>query len=629
MFTAVRQSFALLSTRARRRYSLIVAAQMATGLLDLLGVALIGLMGLAATSAVSGDSTTLDTLPGLAGWEEADPMQLAVILAVAAAVALLARSIAYGVLLRLNYRLLAQCQVEATSTLLARLMRRPLADIQAAGSQHMAYALMNGAGSAITGLLGSLSVILTDCALLVLLGVGLFVVSPAMTLAAGLYLGLVAVVVHFSLSRWSERNGAELGGSGVANMMAIQEGLGLHRELWTMGRLGQRYELTRSSLEVGARARGTQTLIGQIPRMIYDSALVIGALLLTAWQLRTSSLSEAMATLLVFLAAASRVLPSLMRVNSQLIQMRSYSGQGRQTYVLAASLQEAPSPGWREPSLEPLRATAADASAADAAPHAGAHVLLRGVSYTYPGTSEQVLSDVSLEALPGGSIAVVGPTGGGKSTLADVIVGLLVPGSGEVTIDGLPPLDMITARPGALAYVPQRVFLVDGSVRDNVTIDLDPALADDDRVWHALRQAHVSDVIAALPDGIDTRIGEHGLRLSGGQRQRLGLARALYSGPSLLVLDEATSALDAETEQAIASGLDALRGSVTVIVIAHRLAAVKGADRVVYLDKGRVAGAGSFEELVLESADFARQVDILSLPNGRRHSGAQAGDLGG
>ena len=282
---SVRRSWALLTASSRRRYVLIVLAQMATGLLDLLGVALIGLMGLAAAAAVSGSTTTLAALPGFDRWEGEDPAALAVALAAAAAVALLARSLAYGLLLRVNYRLLAHCQTEATGDLLARYLRRPIVDIQATASQSTAYALSTGAGAAITGLLGALAVILTDSALLVLLGLGLLALSPAITIAAVAYLGALLLLVHFSLSRWSARNGGDLGRTGVSTIVSVQEGIGLYRELWALGRLGEQYEQTRANLASAAIARGTLTLIGQIPKVVYDAALVLGALLLVAWQL--------------------------------------------------------------------------------------------------------------------------------------------------------------------------------------------------------------------------------------------------------------------------------------------------------------------------------------------------------
>jgi ATP-binding cassette, subfamily B, bacterial PglK len=608
VLTSTRRSWDLLTRAARRRYAVIVLGQMATGVLDLLGVALIGLMGLAATSAVSGNADMLDSLPLVDRLDEADPLALAAALAVFAAVALLARSFAYGFLLRMNYRLLARSQVETTSDLLRQFLRLPLTQIQDSSSQAAAYALTSGAAAAISGILGSLSIVLTDSTLLVLIGGALLVWSPVVTLVAAAYLGLVAVGVHLLLSRWSARVGAQIGTAGVANIALVQEGIGLHRELWALGRLGQQYAMARASLESGAVARATQGLIAQVPRVVYDTALVIGALLLAAWQLRVSSLAEAMSMLLVFLAAAARVIPSLLRVNGQLINMRASAAQSRQTYELADRLRRPAPAGWEPPTLEPVRTQVPDG------PTAGAHLVVRDVTFTYPAGPRPVLSCVSLEAAPGESVAIVGPTGGGKSTLADVIVGLLTPQRGVVAIDDRTPADQIASRPGCLAYVPQRVMLVEGTVRDNVCVGLRADEIDDDLIWDALRQAHVDDVVAALPEGLGAHIGEHGLRLSGGQRQRVGLARALYSRPSLLVLDEATSALDAETEQLIASGLSALRGSVTVVVIAHRLAAVKGADRVVYLEDGQVSASGSFDALLQESPAFARQVHILSLP---------------
>ncbi len=349
-------------------------------------------------------------------------------------------------------------------------------------------------------------------------------------------------------------------------------------------------------------------MIGQIPKVVYDVALVAGALLLAAWQLQVSDLPTALATLLVFLAAASRVIPSLLRINGQLIQLRSAAGQAKPTYELAQRLSRPPVAGWRSPPLTQGATSDPDVR------EGGARVVLVDVSFQYPTGVRPVLTDVSLDVLPGQSIAVVGPTGGGKSTLVDVMVGLLAPDRGTVRIDGGEPLDAILERPGSVAYVPQRVALVEGTVRENIAISLPAADVDDTRIWEALDRAQAVDVVEGLPHGLDTRIGEHGFRLSGGQRQRIGLARALYQRPRLLILDEATSALDAQTEHAISAGLAALRGRVTLVVVAHRLAAVKDVDLVVYVEDGRVAARGSFDDVVRQSPAFARQVEILTMP---------------
>ena len=214
---------------------------------------------------------------------------------------------------------------------------------------------------------------------------------------------------------------------------------------------------------------------------------------------------------------------------------------------------------------------------------------------------------------PGESVALVGSTGAGKSTLADVVLGVMEPQLGTVTISGVSPREAINRWPGAIAYVPQAVALVEGTVRENVALGLPRDLIDDALVWDALNRAHLADFLEESREGLDTKIGERGFRLSGGQRQRLGIARALYTRPKLLVLDEATSALDAETEQSIVQTLDELEGQVTTITVAHRLATVRRADQLLYLEGGRVTARGTFDEVRAQVTDFDRQAALLGL----------------
>jgi ABC-type multidrug transport system fused ATPase/permease subunit len=207
----------------------------------------------------------------------------------------------------------------------------------------------------------------------------------------------------------------------------------------------------------------------------------------------------------------------------------------------------------------------------------------------------------------------VGSTGAGKSTLADVIIGVLEPDSGSVTISGASPREAISRWPGAIAYVPQAVALVVGSVRENVALGLPVDAIDDDMVWEALERAHLADFLRDQREGLDTYIGERGMRLSGGQRQRLGIARALYTRPRLLVLDEATSSLDAETEVAIVQTLDELEGEVSTITVAHRLATVRRADQLLYLENGIIIARGTFDQVRDQVTDFDRQASLLGL----------------
>jgi ABC-type multidrug transport system fused ATPase/permease subunit len=242
-----------------------------------------------------------------------------------------------------------------------------------------------------------------------------------------------------------------------------------------------------------------------------------------------------------------------------------------------------------------------------------ATVEVTDVSFTYSDADEPALSRVSVTVTPGGSAAFVGSTGAGKSTLTDIVLGVLDPDSGTVTIGGLRPRGAIERWPGAIAYVPQAVSLVGGSVRENVALGMPRDLVDDELVWDALRRAHLADFLIQNREGLDTSVGERGFRLSGGQRQRLGIARALYTRPKLLVLDEATSALDAETEQAIVATLSELEGEVTTITVAHRLATVRNCDELIFLQHGKVVGRGNFDEVREQAEEFDRQAALLGL----------------
>ena len=197
--------------------------------------------------------------------------------------------------------------------------------------------------------------------------------------------------------------------------------------------------------------------------------------------------------------------------------------------------------------------------------------------------------------------------------MIDVLLGVLNPDVGRILISGLPPLLAISKWPGAVSYMPQDVVIAAGTIRENVALGYPPEAATDELVWNALKVAQLESFIADLPDGIDTQVGERGTKISGGQRQRLGIARAMFTRPQLLVLDEATSSLDGETEAGISAAIHALRGSTTVVMIAHRLSMIRNADMIVYLSEGRILATGTFEEVRIAVPDFDRQAKLMGL----------------
>jgi ABC-type bacteriocin/lantibiotic exporter with double-glycine peptidase domain len=239
---------------------------------------------------------------------------------------------------------------------------------------------------------------------------------------------------------------------------------------------------------------------------------------------------------------------------------------------------------------------------------------IKDVVFTYPLSPSYVISGISLHIPPGSSVALVGASGAGKSTLADLILGVLTPNAGTITISNLRPVEAIAQWPGVVGYVPQSIKMIDGSIKENICLGFDVSDFSDEEIWSALSKAKLDSFVKTLPEGLNSMVGESGSRLSGGQRQRLGIARALLTSPRILVLDEATSALDGKTENDITSSLQSLKGEITIVTIAHRLSTVINSDLVVYLSEGKIKAKGTFSEVEKVVPEFAEQAALMRTP---------------
>ena len=229
-------------------------------------------------------------------------------------------------------------------------------------------------------------------------------------------------------------------------------------------------------------------------------------------------------------------------------------------------------------------------------------VELKDVTYRYPGTSDPALQQLSLSLKKGQAIALIGKSGAGKTTLVDVILALLTPESGDIQVDGVSIYGNIRSWQNLVGYIPQSIFLMDDTIERNLAFGVPDHLIDGERLHQAIAAAQLTELVEQLPNGIKTEVGERGVRLSGGQRQRIGIARALYHQREILVLDEATSALDNETEKLVSQSIQALSGTKTLIVIAHRLTTVEYCDRVYLMDKGRIVKSGTYQEVVVNQS---------------------------
>jgi ABC-type multidrug transport system fused ATPase/permease subunit len=240
-------------------------------------------------------------------------------------------------------------------------------------------------------------------------------------------------------------------------------------------------------------------------------------------------------------------------------------------------------------------------------------ISLRALSMSYPGSATKVLQDIDLEIEPGSLVAFVGPSGSGKTSLIDVLLGVIPFDQGSIRISGLTPSDVIKKWPGAIAYVPQEVSITSGTLRENIALGFPIELATNELLDDIIKTSLLEDLICSLPDGLDSQLGERGARVSGGEKQRIGIARALFTNPKLLVLDEATSALDGANEEKISLALQGLRGTKTLILVAHRLSTVRSADLVIYLDHGQILAMGTFEEVRQSVPDFDHQANLMGI----------------
>jgi ABC-type multidrug transport system fused ATPase/permease subunit len=422
----------------------------------------------------------------------------------------------------------------------------------------------------------------------------LLVMAPKVTLlASGFLLVLLALLLRLT-RRMAEYYGTQRHQLERASLQTLQEALGAIKEVKTLGRENFFYTRFREQqfglVKLGYIAKLLETITPPITETIF----VCGALLVIALITGIGQTATQGAPLLgLFAYAAFRVVPAANRVGWRINQVRGAAPSVHrlyQDYILVGAVRSQPD------EQEQGRARF----------HQG--IVLDHVSYTFAAAETAAVQDVSLAIEFGESVGIVGPTGAGKTTLVDLVAGLLQPAAGRILIDGEDLSGRLAAWRGDIGYVPQSIFLVDDTLRRNIALGIEKSEIDEDRLRTAVRIAQLERLIAELPQGLDTSVGERGVRLSGGERQRIGIARALYHDPGLLIFDEATSALDNATEAAINEAIEALHGKKTLLVVAHRLSSVRRCDRLVFISEGRVRACGSYDDLLRDYPEFQRMV---------------------
>jgi ABC-type multidrug transport system fused ATPase/permease subunit len=608
---SVQKAFALLSKRDQRVLFIATGLQMLLALLDLAGVLLLGLVAASAAGAATGTPLNVNGISILGDLLPTGTNAI-IFLAFIAAILLVSKSIISLFFTRRIFRFIANRQAMIAGNIAERLLNRPLLELQMRSSQETTAALTSGINAITIGTLGPSIVIGAEIALVISMSVGLIFVDPLVAIFTIVFFGSITLLLQGLLGNWAQSLGLRSTTAEIGSMVSIQDALQTYREVTVAGRRRLFISRFQNLRWEAAKVQADTYILNQIGKYVFEISLIIGGGLLVLLMSVTRDVTSAVAIITVFLASSSRIFPSLMRLQTSMANIRNSTGTAEYTYRLVDALDQAEL-DYVPPAISETTAQQFNEAIYTEFPGFSATVECTDVSLQYPMADQPALSNVSLSISAGESVALVGSTGAGKSTLADVILGVLFPSSGNVKISGLQPLDVVSKWPGAMAYVPQDVKVLSGTVRENVALGIRPEDIDDSLVWEALERAHLADFLTQDRLGIETEVGENGVQLSGGQRQRLGIARGLYSRPRLLVLDEATSALDAETEKAITDTLDSLVGEVTLIVIAHRLATVRNCNQVIYLRDGVIASSGSFEHVRNSVPDFDTQAKILGL----------------
>jgi len=601
--TTLFSCFQLFSNKDKLKLFGSLALQIVIGALDLLGIALIGILNaLAITGIQSG--TPGDRVSRILSLLQIDSYSFqkqTAVIAIFSVSILVFRTVISIMLTRITLRFIARKSAAISSNLMFSVLSQSIEKIQSYSIQSTMYAISNGVTAITLGVIGGLTSLIADLALVTVMTLGLFFIDFQIAVFAIIFFSSIG----FSLYKVQQRQARSLGKReaelNIRSNQKIYESIVAFREISTKGATGNyakeikdiRFELADTLAQI--------SFLPNISKYIIEASIIIGALLVTAFQFIHYDAKHAVATLAVFVAAASRISPAILRAQQGLISIKNSLGGAESTLKMIQEVGLSPSKSLevRSPMFK--------------------HGIFQGslssnmVSFRYESNNNFKLAGINLEVLPGEFVALVGSSGSGKSTLADIFMGVLSPSEGEVLISGFSPLDATTKYAGAVAYVPQTVEVFPGSITTNISLGYLSETTNFDQIKKVAKLAMLSEYIETLPEGYETNLGDRGVKLSGGQRQRLGIARALYTNPKLIVFDEATSALDGITEQDITDSLMALKGEVTILMIAHRLSSIRKADKVVYVESGKIIAIGTFDEVRNKVSNFDLQATAMGL----------------
>ena len=593
MRETIRTTWRYLTPRQRLVYASIITGRLVTNLFDLAGIAAIGLL----VMAVASGEIEFDIGGFYTFRMDETPPEFIAGLVLLAAVAFLAKAL-FNLLLGLaSVRYMAGVEVKASRKIADHLLSGSLGELRRYSQADIQYAVNPSTGAMYGGVLNALSNIITDGSLMLMILGAFVLVNPIAALVVSIYFAGMVVLIQWFISGRLKQVGRDSNQGSISATSAILDSVASFREVAVLKK--QPYFLKRFSDArwLLARTKATEVILRNVPRLIIEQGLMLGVLGFVTWQVLLNDAASGLASVGIFVVGSLRIMGAVMPIQTSYAGLKTTVVKAEMAQQLQREIFE------QQPARQELK------RALEAAPPLvdsedgtlgampGLSVEMKDVEFTYPDADEPVVTDINLSAEPGGFIAFVGPSGAGKTTLADLVLGLNVPQKGTVLIGGRNPLEIREKHPGLISYVPQKPGMVSGTIAQNIALGIPDEKVDEEWIWQCLRLAALEEVVRGLPGGIHASLGKQSDQLSGGQLQRLGLARALYPKPRLIILDEATSALDASSEAAVSKNIRELGSAVTLIVIAHRLSTIQHADTVYVVDGGKIVASGPFKTL--------------------------------
>jgi ATP-binding cassette, subfamily B, bacterial PglK len=593
------QAFLLLSPGTKQKLGLLIGFQILTSVLDLIALyflgtlASVGILYIQDQSAAFPSSlTTILNLDGASFNTQFVSIStlIIVIFIIKTFLAILGNR---KILIFLGNR-----AASASSSMVSKLLASKPDYILRKKSQELLYSVTLGIESLILNYVAAACVLLTETLFLVVIIAGVVALSPSAGLIALIVFGLSTLFISRLTSRSSKLLSEKSARLGVQYNERLLETISVYRELLLRSDLDKASSETQAVRALTLRMRAQLIFLPTLSKYLFEFSIVIGGALVGLSQILFQDSNGAIASVVIFVAASTRILPSLIRAQNSFLTMKQSEGGAQVTLDVILEIDELLEKGDANTHVEitskffPI-------------------ISVENLTFSYPETDQIVLREINFSIKTGQFVAIVGQSGAGKSTLVDLLLGMYEPTSGYIKVSGLPPREAVKTWPGVISYVPQDIAIIDGTIAKNI------ALQDSDQqknqINSSLERAHLLDDVMAMSKKLNEVVGEKGIRLSGGQRQRLGIARALYTNPEMIIFDEATSSLDPITEKSVTDAIYNKKSGVTLIVIAHRLSTVRHADLVILLDQGRLIAKGTFDEVRSLAPKFDEQAKLVNL----------------